>query len=255
MTSEPLFAEPRREGAGGSTTTVDEGDLESVAEVAALLHRTGSSPAIESHRDATHESPKWTASMGDERVRGGDARSSLRAFLAVDLTDAVKESVAAEISRLRPLLPRAVRWTRAENLHITLRFLGEISSDIVPKLVEALRVRVGAFPAFEAHLTEVTLFPSVRRPRVIAARVEPEQEFSDLAAAVDSVVAVLGFPRESRPFHPHVTVGRWRGRAPSAWESSSFPPATVSVEAVTLFRSDLRPSGPIYSRLGTCPLG
>jgi 2'-5' RNA ligase len=180
----------------------------------------------------------------------------LRAFFALDL-DAGARTAAAELARrLREGAGgEAVRWVRPEALHVTLRFLGNVAPARVAPLAERVGAEVAAVAPFELELGEAQLFPTPRRPRVVALALTPEAPLAALAAAVERGVVAAGCAAEERSFRAHLTLGRVapRGR----------PPATRGLRAqvrwpvreVVLFRSELSPSGSKYTPLARLPLG
>jgi 2'-5' RNA ligase len=187
-----------------------------------------------------------TARGGEEGVDG-----AIRAFIAIELDDAVRRA-AAKVARALREGPGGdrVRWVRPENLHVTLRFLGDVESARVPSIARNLREAVAGLDSFPMHLGPVGAFPSARRPRVVVIDVAPREPLEQLAEAVERAVVKEGLEPEKRRFRPHLTLGRASGRA--------FPPVTAPVTAVgeslvvdeiVLFRSELRRSGAIHTPL------
>jgi len=193
-----------------------------------------------------------------ERSDGADgADGTIRAFIAIELDDSVRAAVAEVLRCLRDGPGGdGVRWVPAENLHVTLRFLGDIPPAQVPAIAAALgEVAADQLP-FQLRLGGVAGFPSARRPRVISCEVGPSAPLEQLAAAVERAVAELGFEPEQRRFRPHLTLGRVRGRA--------HPPVTAPVTAagdaqcvdeIVLFRSRLGRSGATHTPLARISLG
>ena len=189
--------------------------------------------------------------------------NSLRCFVAVELDDPARRDVGGVIERLRAT-GADVKWVAPGNLHLTLKFLGAVPAGDVPKVVEALHSALGdgGPPApFAFRLSGVGAFPSAASPRVVWVGVTQGQEpLVALAARVEAALEPLGFPRESRPFSPHLTVGRCRSPKNGATLGESIvslrayegPP--VAVGRVVLFSSDLRPTGPVYTPLATFSL-
>lgn len=174
----------------------------------------------------------------------------MRLFLAVELSEAVRQSLAALQTELRKRCP-GWRWVRAESLHLTLRFLGEVDEERDAACRRLWREAVGRFGPFELGLSELGRFPPAGRPRVlwIGARAEPERTLGELAAALEDAARSAGFPAETRPFRPHLTLARAerRPRVPDPAPAGDVP--VQSVEEIVLFRSRLGPGGARYTAL------
>jgi len=185
----------------------------------------------------------------------------LRLFVAVEIEGRVKERIARLQGRLKTYDPiGAVRWVRPENLHLTLKFLGEVQDDVLPPLERALervghQVRPGVI-----NLRGVGVFPRWDRPRVIWVGAPKADTLAEAAAAVDAALVPVGFEPEERPFAPHLTIGRVR-RSPGdgfaevckKYDQTDF--GTISLDEVSLVRSRLTPKGPIYTVLRRFSLG
>jgi len=199
------------------------------------------------------------------RSRAGhrEARASaverLRAFFALALEPDPRRVAAACVDRLRRAPGgRAVRWVREENLHVTLRFLGDIEAARVADLLSHVRAETAPLAPFALGLAGPCWFPSARRPRVVAMALTPQAPVAALAAAVERGVVAAGAPPEPRPFHAHVTLGRVSGSAARALDVTASDTASVETWDVTqavLYCSDLRPTGAKYTPLGCAPLG
>jgi 2'-5' RNA ligase len=193
-----------------------------------------------------------------------DDRAPLRLFIAVLAPPAVRAAAATAQARLRaPALP--VRWVDLAGLHVTLQFLGATAPDLAPPLMAALAdVAAGARP-LALRTAGLGLFPNPTRARVVWLGLAGEIErLAALQAAALAATGPLGFTAESRPFTPHLTLGRVREAAtPSeraavgrAVAASSPPPATAwPVDDLALMVSTLGPSGATYRPLGRWRLG
>jgi 2'-5' RNA ligase len=181
----------------------------------------------------------------------------VRVFFALTLPEAHREGLARIVAGLRRRPDGdAVHWVRPANLHLTLRFLGNVDADGVPELVERARERLEA----EASATVVKLgepfpFPSARRPRVVALSASPEEPLARMAAILDEVAVGCGLAPERRGFRAHVTLGRLRGRRLPDLGAVVTEPAELPVQGVTLYRSDLHRDGARYEPLVKLPLG
>jgi 2'-5' RNA ligase len=134
----------------------------------------------------------------------------VRAFVALPLTPIVRERLARAVSQLRTQTwSEGLRWAPAENLHLTLRFLGEVAETSTAGLLARLRLRLEALEGFHCALAGLFLFPHTSRPRVVAARLSSEPRLPELARAIEAAVVEEGFERESRAFHAHITLARF----------------------------------------------
>ncbi len=187
---------------------------------------------------------------------------TIRTFVAADLPNSHRDPVARCIEKLRRT-GADVKWAEPENLHLTLRFLGEIDAARVARADAALRAVAAASSAFEARLSGLGCFPNARAPRVIWLGFDAGREaLTGLAGAVERELAQAGFPAADKPFAPHLTLGRVRGpRGLDALKALlEGPPGTFAAEPfrvghVTLYRSTLTPAGPVYAVLGRYSLG
>ena len=159
-----------------------------------------------------------------------------------------------EIDRLREVA-RDVAWVAADNLHVTLKFLGDTDEAHVPALLDALGTAAPGTAAFEVAVRGLGAFPSPLRARVVWAGLEEAPALAGLAGRVDAALAALGVPRESRPFSAHVTLGRVREpRRNPALAAALAPPADfgrLPVTRLSLMRSDLQSRGARYTELSS----
>jgi len=182
----------------------------------------------------------------------------VRAFLAIRLPPGVQERVVRLKHRLEET-GAAVRWARDESLHLTLKFLGSVSSDRLDDLRTAVGQSVGAVPSFTARVAGLGVFPRPDRPRIVWVGVEAPP-LKDLAAAVDMATAELGFQPEDRPFRGHVSLGRikerrgWSRLAAALREHGEADFGTFEIREITACRSELQRGGSVYSDIWTVPL-
>jgi 2'-5' RNA ligase len=184
----------------------------------------------------------------------------VRLFVAIGLPTEVRAAlVQASADIVRPLPPGVVRPVQPRALHLTLRFLGESSADTVPALSATLDRIATEHPPFHLALDKTGCLPDSRRPRVVYAGLRGDlASLTALQAAIEDGMVAHRFPRESRPFLPHVTIGRIRdyrqlaGRTPAVGQA--LPAHPWHVTACHLIRSELRPQGPLYTTLHTATL-
>lgn len=177
----------------------------------------------------------------------------VRAFVALDLDAPAHERLVTAIEALRPQL-RGVKWVRPEGLHLTLRFLGTSSEDVLDCMKPRLAAAASRCPPCQAGLTGFGLFPERGAPRVLWVGLDFAPPLRALQDAAEAAAADCGFARERRPFSPHLTLGRWRERGPRP----ALPAAELGMarlERLVLYRSELRPGGAVYTPLGIFPLG
>ena len=179
----------------------------------------------------------------------------IRTFIAVTLAAPVIE----EIAKVRSILQEAkgdIRWTRREGLHLTLKFLGDIARNQVEPILSALQETVRERPPLHIVAQGLGAFPSLKRPRVLWVGLSGEG-LKELGEVVEATLMPLDFPPEEREFNPHLTLGRVRSlrgwervlAVVKEYEHVRFGESTV--DQVTLYQSELRPDGAVYSPLGS----
>ena len=185
----------------------------------------------------------------------------MRLFVAVNVDPSLRPPLVEIQGKLRAT-PAPVSWVKPENLHFTLKFLGEISETHVPALREAFRRSQVGIRSFALSLGGVGAFPPKGRPRVIWVGVEQgTEEMVGLRDRIDEILLPLGFPREKRPFQPHLTLGRVKnvGRLDALLEGLRSAEVghvgRMQVRCVELMQSQLHPGGAIYTSVEAVPLG
>jgi 2'-5' RNA ligase len=186
----------------------------------------------------------------------------MRTFIAVPTTAAVRTRVATVIERLRGA-GASVKWVPPEQVHFTLKFLGEVEDEATPEVCARVTEAVGHVPPFRVHVQGVGAFPRPSRPRTIwlGAR-EGEAQMTSLHQAIDRTLEPMGFHREQRRFVPHLTVGRLRSGsrhvetlAAELARHADYDGGTMAVAEVVVMASFLERTGPTYQPLGHAPLG
>lgn len=193
------------------------------------------------------------------------SKSVIRAFIAIDLPSDLQDRLGVLSYELKQrLLKVPIRWVQPENIHLTLKFLGDVSVANLELLKNILATEVVDHKPFEISVGGVGVFPNLRRPRVIWTGVEAPSVLEAIRRGIEMETSKLGYASESRPFSPHLTLGRVARNA----EADHYAQlreviknsrvgflGVARIEAVHLFRSDLRPGGAVYTRLFTAPLG
>jgi 2'-5' RNA ligase len=183
----------------------------------------------------------------------------LRCFIAIELPPEIKKQLDALEERLKSGQHPFVKWVDPEGIHLTLKFLGSISSDTVSGVIQGVARALKGVSPFNLQLGGLGAFPNWQRPQVIWVGVRGEVEkVVSLQRGIETILSPLGFPPESRSFSPHLTLARLREGVSSPekhrfgeWAGGTefAAPHAFEVNGVSLMRSELTPSGPIYSRL------
>jgi len=183
----------------------------------------------------------------------------LRLFFALPLPAAALEPLLAAQARAKPVASRlSPRWTTPEQMHHTLKFLGPMPAEALPRLQEITAARAAAATPFEATLARVLAFGGERRARVLVVELTTESPvLAELAAGLEDDAASLGVPRETRDFRAHVTLARFKhpGHAGPVIDAAQIEPTTVSCRELRLYQSELTPSGSRYTVLAARALG
>lgn len=174
----------------------------------------------------------------------------IRLFVALLLPDDLKKKLAVLISQLRPLAG-GIKWVEPENLHLTLKFIGERPETDVAPITAAIETAIGDRKSFDVHITGCGGFPNLRNPRVIWVGMENAEPAIEMAARIDGQLQTLGIPPEDRPFSPHLTIGRVKMKTnltPLSIQmgKTNFDAGILTVDRVGLVKSTLTPRGPIY---------
>ncbi len=184
----------------------------------------------------------------------------IRTFIAVELEEAQKRALRDVQETLKAeRAGRYVRWVAPEAIHLTLKFLGGVDADRMPALQSALDQACAGIPPFTLSLAGLGAFPNTRRPNVVWVGIGGETgTVARLAEQIDRACASLGFPAETRPFSPHLTLGRVKRDvrpADQQFVGEMVAQAEVGdlgecrVSHVNIMKSDLRPTGSVYARL------
>ena len=185
--------------------------------------------------------------------------SSLRAFLALDFDSETLDALSAHLQRLRAMpWADAVRWVSADNLHLTLRFLGDITPAQAERYAGDLRrglTQIADLPGLSLRISEPRLFPRPSHPRIIACLAESNTTLTALASLAEACATGIGLAAERRPFNGHITLGRLRDPSLHRIISLGGGAGTPGRPAgITLYRSELSRRGAIYTALHTFSL-
>ncbi len=185
----------------------------------------------------------------------------IRAFLAVDLPASLRPVLFWAQEELKKS-GADVKWVPVGNIHITLKFFGNITEGQVAAISEAAAAIARGQPPFSLTVTDAGAFPSPKSPRVVWLGVGGDLDtLRDFHRRLETAMTALGFPPEDRPFSPHLTLGRVKsptGRTALTRSLVNLPPppaAPFQVSDIVLFRSNLSPQGATYLPLKVIPLG
>ncbi len=183
----------------------------------------------------------------------------MRSFIAIELSEEIRGELAQAQAHLR-YAGADVNWVKRQNMHLTLKFLGEVPEARTPDLVAALDRSCRAVKCFTIALDEIGVFPSADFPKVVWAGIrQGKDDAAALASHIESEFVDLGFARESRAFVAHLTIGRVRsGKNKAALREKlstiEIDPIRQMVGAVSIYESTLTPSGPVYRAIHAAPL-
>jgi 2'-5' RNA ligase len=188
----------------------------------------------------------------------------LRAFLACELPAQLQDSIVSTTAGLRDRLGlELVRWVPSRNIHLTLKFLGDVSPSGLDLVKGLLQTTAAQYQPFEVQVEGFGGYPNLRRAHVLWVGVTAPGLLTSLQRDLDAGTARLGYASDERAFTPHLTVGRVRQNAGGAdlqkirAEVESLKLGYVGgtrVQAIHLFKSDLEPTGSVYTKLFTAGL-
>jgi 2'-5' RNA ligase len=185
--------------------------------------------------------------------------SVIRAFIAIDLSDEIQLRLEEVQKNYRAQLNNIpIRWVVAENIHLTLKFLGDVSLSNLNILTDMIGVEISSHHQFDISVGGSGAFPNNRHPRVIWIGVEAPSELAAIQNGIETTTARLGYTREERPFTPHLTLGRVSRNINSqdvkiiskTLDSTRVGFLGVTcVDKIHLYRSDLHPTGAVYTQI------
>ena len=175
----------------------------------------------------------------------------MRTFIAIDLPEKIKNKIA-ELENDFKKCNLTFKWVKPENLHLTLKFLGDISQEQVSKVKEAITKISGKFAAFKANFNGFGFFPNARKPRVFFISIDKEELFKSIASELEKELETLGFDKKNR-FKSHITLARIKDlknieslteKIKNTQLDEEFPADTI-----ILYKSTLTKEGPIYGKI------
>jgi 2'-5' RNA ligase len=188
----------------------------------------------------------------------------VRCFIAIELPDGVKRGLRELQAQLKAASLAPVKWVDPENIHLTLKFLGNVAAGRLDKIGQAMTEAVQGTSSFSLEVKELGVFPNPKRVQIVWVGVSGETEkLAILQQRIESGLEKLGFPSENRRFTPHLTLARLRDRATpqereklgqTIAETEFAAAGSFTVNSVKLMKSQLTPEGPIYSQLSSAVL-
>ncbi len=189
--------------------------------------------------------------------------NAIRSFIAIELPGTIQQKLDEIMSSLKGPRTSTVRWVPAHNIHLTIKFLGDVSPANMDILMKMLKKEVSQLRAFSLSVGSVGAFPTPHRPRVLWVGVTAPPQLGALVRLVEAETEKLGYGPEERPFSPHLTLGRVSQNAtPDQVHQVAEALAGLKVgelglaevRELVLFKSDLRPAGAEYTALLKVPL-
>ncbi len=193
----------------------------------------------------------------------------IRAFIAVELGAELRAALAEAQASIKAKLDARLQWVRPESLHVTLKFLGHVGEDRIPDLERAMTLVAGAHSRFSLEVGGLGVFPDSRQPRILWVGMSGSvQRLVELAGELDLRLEGMGFSRETKPFRVHLTLARIKEQAreigkvlsAAGLSGQAGQPGqvakvgTLEVSALSLMKSDLKPTGAVYTRLAEIQL-
>jgi len=185
----------------------------------------------------------------------------MRCFIAIELPEAVKSTLSGIEEELKKS-KADVRWVKPDNIHLTLKFFGNIEEKKTEKIIEIMENICNQYAPFTIEIKGMGTFPNIKSPRVLWVGIEGNDTLKTLQKEIENKMESIGFEREDRAFTAHLTLGRFRSsiekegllKAVKLHEKDTFV-GSINVQSLSLIRSDLHPEGARYSKIIDIPLG
>ena len=188
--------------------------------------------------------------------------NTIRTFLAIEIPKEILEQFERLQYRLGQSMTGVIRWAKPGSTHLTLKFFGNITERDIRTIEDTLKAKAPAFTPIPIAVGTMGVFPSLSRPRVLWVGITTGlKELTATQAEVESALEKVGFEREQRPYRPHLTLGRMKtdrrieGLDKAIESHKDFAAGSFTAREMILFRSDLKPTGPVYTELAKFKLG
>ncbi len=188
----------------------------------------------------------------------------LRAFIAIELPSQLQDALEKQTARLRQSLgDDLVRWISMQNMHLTLKFMGNIAASHLEFIKQLITQTADSHSQFDLQISGIGSFPNSKRARILWAGIHAPAELASLQKSLEAGTARLGYKNEERPFSPHLTLGRVRQNIdPAGLQKIRTILDTIQlghigsarVDSIHLYKSELQTSGSVYTKLFSAPL-
>ena len=176
----------------------------------------------------------------------------IRTFIAIELPDPIIEAIGSMQKKMKQSGFK-MRWVRPENIHLTLKFLGDTEKSRIESIAQIMDKALEKQGEIKAKLTELGFFPHLRNPRIAWIAPDPKsaEQVTKIQSPIETLLRKEGFASEKRSFHPHITIARikvCRSKPEHFIEnfSSSFPQSSFLMNEIILYKSQLRPEAAFY---------
>ena len=186
--------------------------------------------------------------------------AAVRTFIAIRLHDSLQNAVSEIIDKLASTNAK-VKWVEPENVHLTLKFLGNVEEERLPEVYEACERAAKGVAPIDIEMRALGCFPDTKSPRIVWLGIERGADaLKRLQERVESELRATGFPKEDKPFRAHLTLGRVKGKQKLAAlcrlleEKRNVFVGTMRAEKISVMKSKTMPAGPVYTELQAIPL-
>jgi len=181
--------------------------------------------------------------------------NTIRTFIAIELPEKIIYTIGKVQEEIKSYGLK-IRWVRPENIHLTLKFLGDTKAADKENVARAVSESVTGYPPISLAVKGIGVFPGIKRPRVIWLGVSNQLDvLTTFQKTLDEKLEAIGFPKENRPFRGHLTLGRIKSKIDpkklndALKEFTRFESEHFLADRIILYKSDLKPNGPVYTKL------
>ncbi|RZB36365.1 MAG: RNA 2',3'-cyclic 3'-phosphodiesterase [Desulfobacteraceae bacterium Eth-SRB2] len=186
--------------------------------------------------------------------------NTIRTFIAIELPEKIIYTIGKVQEKIKSYGLK-IRWVRSENIHLTLKFLGDIKKADTEKVAKAISESVTGYHSISLSVKGIGVFPSIKRPRVLWLGISKQLDLlTELQKTLDKTLETMGFPKEKRPFKGHLTLGRIKDKIDPKRlhdvlkEFTKFESEHFFADRIILFESELKPKGAVYTKLSEAHL-